>query len=189
MMPLQGSFDAAGVFYSTWGDATGPSNYATNYGVWKMSADGSTWTSILPPTGQGFFAGISADPRVAGHVVVSTLQRWWPGDEVYRSTDGGTTWTAALRTGTRSDGNSPWAASAGAHWMTDIDIDPFNSNRAIFNTGFGLFQTTNLSASGTARTLDLFQRRPGGNRAARPAQPHCRTAAGQRDRRLHRLPP
>lgn len=156
MMPLQGSFDAAGVFYSTWGDATGPSNYATDYGVWKMSADGSTWTSILPPTGQGFFGGISADPRVAGHVVVSTLLRWWPGDEVYRSTDGGATWTAALRTGSRSAGNSPWSSGASPHWMTDIDIDPFNSNRAIFNTGFGLFQTTNLSTSGTARTWTFF---------------------------------
>jgi xyloglucan-specific exo-beta-1,4-glucanase len=155
MMPLQGSFDAAGVFYSTWGNATGPSNYATDYGVWKMSADGSTWTSILPPTGQGFFGGISADPNQAGHVVVSTLLRWWPGDEVYRSTDGGATWTAALRTATKSLGNSPWA-NPGPHWITDIDIDPFNSNRAIFNTGFGLFQTTNLSSSGAARNWTFF---------------------------------
>ena len=155
MMPLQGSFDAAGVFYSTWGDATGPGNYATRYGVWKMAADGSSWTSILPPTGQGFFGGISADPRMAGHVVVSTLLRWWPGDEVYRSTDGGSTWTAALRTATRSLGNSPWA-NPGPHWMTDIDIDPHNSSRAIFNTGFGLFQTTNLAATGTTRTWTFF---------------------------------
>ena len=156
MMPLQGSFDSAGVFYSTWGNATGPSNYSSNFGVWKLSADRNTWTSILPPTGQGSFGGISADPRVAGHLVVSTLLRWWPGDEVYRSTDGGTTWTAALRTGTRSTGNSPWSSGPGAHWITDIDIDPFNSNRAIFNNGFGLIQTTNLSTSGTARTWTFF---------------------------------
>jgi sugar lactone lactonase YvrE len=156
MMPIQGSFDSAGVFYSTWGNATGPSNYASRYGVFKISSNGTTWTSILPPTGQGFFAGISADPRVAGHVVVSTLQRWWPGDEVYRSTDGGSTWTAALRTSTRSNGNSPWASTTGQHWMTDIDIDPFNSNRAIFNTGYGLFQTSNLSTSGTARIWTFF---------------------------------
>ena len=155
MMPLQGSFDAAGVLYTTWGNATGPGNFASDYGVWKMSAATGTWTSILPPTGQGFFGGISADPRVAGHVVVSTLLRWWPGDEVYRSTDGGGTWTAALRTATKSLGNSPWA-TAGPHWMTDIDIDPFNSSRAIFNTGFGLFQTTNLAASGTTRTWTFF---------------------------------
>lgn len=156
MMPLQGSFDAAGVFYSTWGDATGPGSYANDYGVWKCSADGNTWTSILPPTGQGFFGGISADPRNAGHVVVSTLLRWWPGDEIYRSTDGGSTWTAALRSGTRAAGNSPWASSLSPHWITDIDIDPFDSNRAIFNTGGGLFQTTNLATSGTARTWTFF---------------------------------
>lgn len=155
MMPLQGSFDAAGVFYSTWGDATGPANYATDYGVWKMSADATTWTSILPPTGQGFFGGISADPQVAGHIVVSTLLRWWPGDEIYRSTDGGATWTAALRTGTKSLGNSPWATPS-PHWITDIEIDPHNSSRAIFNTGFGLFQTSNLAATGTTRTWTFF---------------------------------
>ena len=156
MMPLQGSFDAAGVFYMTWADATGPANWATDFGVWKLSANGTTWTKLVPPGGQGFFAGIAADPRVAGHVLVTTLLRWWPGDEVYRSTDGGATWTAALRTGTRSAGNSPWASSVGPHWMTDIEIDPFDSNRAMFNTGFGLFQTTNLSATGTARTWTFF---------------------------------
>lgn len=155
MMPIQGSFDAAGVFYSTWGNATGPSNYASNYGVWKMSADGSSWTSILPPTGQGFFGGISADPRAAGHIVVSTLLRWWPGDEIYRSTDGGATWNAALRNATKSLGNSPWATPS-PHWITDIEIDPHNSNRALFNTGFGLFQTKNLAASGTTRTWTFF---------------------------------
>jgi sugar lactone lactonase YvrE len=158
MFPLMGSFDAAGTFYVTWGDQTGPSSWAANYGVWKLPAGSTTWTSILPPTGQGFFAGISADPRVAGHVVVTTLLRWSPGDEVYRSTDGGKNWTAVLRsTGTTiSTGNSPWASGASPHWMTDIDIDPFDSNRVIFNTGFGLFQTTNLSAASASRVWTFF---------------------------------
>lgn len=156
MMPIQGSFDAAGVFYSTWGDATGPGTGATDYGAWKLSANATTWTSITPPTGQGFFSGISADPRLAGHVVISTTQRWWPRDEVYRSTNGGTNWTAALTTASRSNGNSPWAAAVTPHWITDIDIDPFDSDRAIFNTGFGLFQSTTLSASGTTRLWTFF---------------------------------
>ncbi len=158
MFPLMGSFDAAGVFYVTWGDQTGPGSYQSRYVVSKMSASGFTWTTITPPTGQGGFAGISADPRVAGHVVCTTIHRWWPGDEVYRSTNGGSTWTAVLRsTGTtRSAGNSPWAAGVTPHWMTDIDIDPFNSDRAVFNTGFGLFQTTNLSAASTARVWTFF---------------------------------
>jgi hypothetical protein len=156
MMPLQGSFDAAGAFYTTWGDAAGPGKSATDFGVWKLSADATTWTPIPPPKGQGFFAGIGADARVPGHVVVSTLNRWWPGDEVYRSTDGGLTWTAALRNASRSNGNSPWSSAANPHWITDIDIDPFQSERAIFNTGFGLFQTTNLTTDGSSRLWTFF---------------------------------
>ncbi len=156
MFAIQGSFDAAGTFYMTWADQTGPGNYATHYEVWKLAVDGVTWTKIMPPTGQGFFAGVSADPRVAGHVLVTTLQRWWPGDEVYRSTDGGATWTGVLRSGTRSPGNSPWSSGVGAHWMTDIALDPFNSDRAMFNNGFGIIATNNLSTSGTARTWTFF---------------------------------
>ena len=156
MMPLHGSFDAAGVFYSTWGDQTGPTNFQTRSQVWKLSADATTWTQIQPPAGQGGFSGISADPRVPGHIVTTTIHRWWPRDEVYRSTNGGATWTAALTTAARSNGNSPWAASVTPHWMTDIDIDPFNSDRAIFNTGFGLFQSTNLAATGSTRLWTFF---------------------------------
>lgn len=149
MFALMGAFDAAGTFYVTWGDQTGPSSYQTRYLVAKLAAGSSTWSTITPPTGQGGFAGISADPRVAGHVVVTTLHRWWPGDEVYRSTNGGLTWSAVLRSNgtTRSFGSSPWSSVIGCHWMTDIDIDPFNSDRVLFNTGFGLFQTSNLSAT------------------------------------------
>lgn len=158
MFALMGSFDAAGTFYVTWGDQTGPGSYQTRYVVSKLAAGASTWTSITPPTGQGGFAGVSADARTAGHVVVTTIHRWWPGDEVYRSTNGGSTWSAVLRsTGTtRSPGNSPWATSAGPHWMTDVDIDPFNSERVIFNTGFGLFQTTNLSAANASRVWTFY---------------------------------
>ncbi len=38
MMPLQGSFDAAGVFYSTWGDATGPGNLVRRCRSIKLAA-------------------------------------------------------------------------------------------------------------------------------------------------------
>jgi hypothetical protein len=156
MMPLQGSFDAAGVLYMTWGNATGPNHHATRHGVWKLAADAKTWTHIQPPGGQGFYAGIGADPRVPGHVLVTTLLRWWPGDEVYRSTDGGVSWTPILRKATISPGNSPWSAKPRPHWMTDIDIDPFNSDHAIFNTGFGLFRSSNLSQPPPTLTWTFF---------------------------------
>ncbi len=158
MFAVMGSFDAAGIFYTTWGDQTGPNSFQSRFVVSRMAASGFTWTTITPPTGQGGFAGISADPRVAGHVVCTTIHRWWPGDEVYRSTNSGASWSAVLRsTGTtRSAGNSPWSADITPHWMTDIDIDPFDSNRVMFNTGFGLFQTTNLAAANSARVWTFF---------------------------------
>ncbi len=160
MFSLMGSFDAAGVFYSVWGDQTGPGGYQTRYRIAKLSANGATWTTITPSgTWQGGYTGISADPRVAGHVVLTTINRWqWPYDEVYRTTNGGSSWTGALRsTGTTiSGGNSPWASDMGPHWMTDVDIDPFNSDRVVFNTGFGLFQTTNLSAANASRVWTFF---------------------------------
>lgn len=160
MMPLQGSFGADGVFYTTWGNETGPGTMGSRNGVWKLSANAANWTKIQPPTGSGWsgpgnFGGISADPRTAGHVVVSTLHRWGS-EEIYRSTDGGATWTGVLMDGTRSAGNSPWSSSVYAHWITDVDIDPFDSERVIFNNGFGLIQTTNLTASGAARTWTFF---------------------------------
>src|SRR5690554_3758397 len=30
------------------------------------------------------------------------------------------------------------------HWLSDIKIDPFDPNRAVFNTGTGVFMTENL---------------------------------------------
>ncbi len=157
MFPLMGSFDAAGTFYVTWGDQTGPGSFQTNYRVAKLAAGATTWTTITPPTGMGGFAGISADPRVAGHVVATTLHRWWPADLVYRSTNGGATWTdVLLSSGTTIDiSSAPWATPK-PHWMTDIDIDPFNSDRVLFNTGFGLFQTANLSAAHSSRVWEFY---------------------------------
>ena len=37
-------------------------------------------------------------------------------------------------------------------WMVSgLAIDPFNSDRVIFNTGLGLYQTTNLSSASASR--------------------------------------
>jgi len=156
LMAVQGSFDGDGVFYTTWSNAAGPNTNQIRGQVWKLAADGVTWTQLVLPGGQGGFSGVSADPRVPGHVIVSTLHRWWPGDEVYRSVDGGLTWTGVLRSATRKVGNSPWSLNATPHWITDVEIDPFDSERAIFNTGYGLFATRNLSSSGLSRTWTFY---------------------------------
>lgn len=147
MFPIHGAFDSKGDFYTTWGDAIGPNHTPTRAGVWKLSAEGK-WTDITPPRGQGGFSGVSADPRQPGHVLVATLHRWGPGDEIFRSTDGGANWSPVLAKTKISTASAPWAATCNPHWITDVEIDPFDSNRAFFNTGYGLFSTRTLDSGG-----------------------------------------
>ena len=33
------------------------------------------------------------------------------------------------------------------HWLADIKLDPFDGNRAIYGTGYGLWLTHNLDAA------------------------------------------
>jgi photosystem II stability/assembly factor-like uncharacterized protein len=68
------------------------SNGASSGAVFKYAS--GTWTEITPSphTDQGGYAGISVSAGNPDVVMVSTLDRWFPRDEIYRSTDGGVTW-------------------------------------------------------------------------------------------------
>jgi photosystem II stability/assembly factor-like uncharacterized protein len=145
LFALQGKLDPAGDLFLTYSDQLGP-NGVTSGAVWKYSAAG-TWTNLNVPTGQGGFGGVAVDPNLPGRVVVSTLSRWWPGDEIYRSNDGGQTWTGVLYGTSRDYSSAPWAATLAPHWLSDVEIDPFDSGRASFVTGYGLYSTSNLGAA------------------------------------------
>ncbi len=141
--------DADGVkVYAAGGNHLGP-NDVTWGEVWKFDADLATGTELNPPEGQGGYAGVSVDARQAGVVAVSTIDRWWPGDEVFCSTDGGATWAALLSDAHYTHEDGPWSLELTPHWTGDVDIDPHNSDRAIFVTGYGLWATENLSAHET----------------------------------------
>jgi hypothetical protein len=71
---------------------------------------------------------------------------YWPSN-IYRSTNGGSSWTALNPNSHRNDSSAPYASSQTVHWLSDLEIDPFNNNVAIFNTGYGLYRTTNLTAA------------------------------------------
>jgi len=142
---LQAKLDAAGDLFIAFSDHVGP-NGATTGSAWKLTAAG-TWTNLNVPAGQGGFGGIAVDPNLPGRLVVSTLNRWWPRDEIYRSNDGGQTWSGVLDGATVDHSSAPWAASLSPHWISDVEIDPFDSGRATFVTGYGIYSTTNLGAT------------------------------------------
>ncbi|HEY7710851.1 MAG TPA: LEPR-XLL domain-containing protein, partial [Candidatus Entotheonella sp.] len=124
-----------------WGISEG-----TVYKVTNPDAAAPIWTEISPPVNYGF-SGVAIDPTNPNAVYVTELGNYNPADRIWRSTNGGSSWTAITPNSFRDDSSAPYASSLGVHWLGDLQIDPFNHNVAMFTTGYGLYRTTNLTAA------------------------------------------
>ncbi|RNI31269.1 T9SS type A sorting domain-containing protein [Rufibacter latericius] len=156
-LPHHAEIASDGTLFVTYANSPGP-NGATAGAVRKFNPTTGAWTELILPSGQGGFAGLSLDAQNPNTLIISTLDRWWPNDEIYRSTDGGTSWKAVLGTGTRDHSSAPYAGASNPHWLGDIEIDPFDANIAWFITGYGVFQTTNLQEASQNRPVSwVFQ--------------------------------
>ncbi|MBK9991746.1 MAG: cellulase [Verrucomicrobia bacterium] len=143
-----------GTLYITYGDEPGPSRMH-NGAVYKYEPTRGTWTELTPekpkPTSidSGFgYAGVCVDPVDAKTLLVSTWGRKTPYDEIFRSPDGGKSWQPLLATATWDHSSAPYTESMTHHWLSDLEIDPFNRDRIVFNTGYGLWASTNATAAG-----------------------------------------
>lgn len=163
-VPQHAAFGPDGTLYVSFsiGDgrsATNPSN-AKGGGVWKRDRQG-LWTDITPAKGGFGYSGLDVDRQVPGRLVVSTIERWQPGDDLFLSTDDGAHWTPL---GSRSKHELqpyPWLVNFHAtgrnpmgHWIADVKIDPNDSERAIYGTGYGLWITRNLGAASKGGTVN-----------------------------------
>jgi hypothetical protein len=68
-------------------------------------------------------------------------------DEVYMSTNGGTSWTTRLTSATRDYSYAPYTVGPIPHWLAALAMDPFDSSKAMFGTGYGIWACDNLSSS------------------------------------------
>ena len=146
-----------GMMYLSYGDDPGPSSM-TNGAVWKFDTKSGAWTEISPEkpdaaAGKRFgYAAVAVDARHPRTVIASSFRR--PNgaggeDDMFRSVDGGATWKAVFGGGgggTFDNTLAPYVTRTPIHWMFDIEIDPFNSDHAMFTTGYGGWETFNLTA-------------------------------------------
>ncbi|MGA2797151.1 MAG: LEPR-XLL domain-containing protein, partial [Thermoguttaceae bacterium] len=146
LIPTRADLSADGsVMYVTYANQAGPYGATSGalYKVTNPSSASPTWTLVTPSAGA--YSAVCIDPTNANTVYAAVFDRY--PDNIYRSTNGGTNWVALNPNNNRDDSSAPYASSMSLHWITDLEIDPFNNNVAIFNTGYGLYRTTNLTAA------------------------------------------
>ncbi|MBN1182770.1 MAG: hypothetical protein JXB49_10815 [Bacteroidales bacterium] len=136
--------------YVTYGNAEGPWNTTTGL-VIKYNTATDEKSTISPETGNAFSGiTISTDNSI---LLVSSINKWINqggtyGDEIYRSTDGGSSWTRLFqdKLSSLNNGGIGWISGSSLHWAGDIKIDPYNKDRAFVTSGNGVFMTTNLTS-------------------------------------------
>ena len=162
--PQRAAFGPDGSLYVSFaagdaGEVVNPGNARTG-SVWRRTPEGR-WRDITPVkpgragSGQTFgYSGLDADAKRPGRLVVSTIERWSDGDEIYVSDDFGASW-APLSPRSAFDASShPWLQAyqgktqhPQGHWMADLKLDPHDGERAVYGTGYGLWMTRKLGAA------------------------------------------
>ncbi|UVS80724.1 cellulose binding domain-containing protein [Actinokineospora sp. UTMC 2448] len=159
-----------GFLYLATSDTGGP--YDGGKGdVWKLDTATGAWTRISPvssssPDAYFGYSGLTIDRQDPDTIMVATQISWWPDIIIFRSTDGGATWTRAWdftsypNRGFRYEmdiAEVPWLTFGATPappetapklgWMTEaLEIDPFDSDRMLYGTGATIYGTDNLTA-------------------------------------------
>ncbi len=153
--PTHAVLASDGTMYLSYGDDPGPGTM-TDGGVWKWNTATGEWTEISPEkpdpgAGKRFgYAAVAVDAHHPRVVIASSFKR--PNgaggeDDMFRSIDGGKTWKPVFGGGGTFDyALAPYVARTPIHWLFDIEIDPANSDHAMFTTGYGGWETFNLTA-------------------------------------------
>ncbi|MFP5228882.1 MAG: WD40/YVTN/BNR-like repeat-containing protein [Acidobacteriota bacterium] len=153
--PTRAALSTDKFLYIAYGTAPGPSRM-TDGAVWKLNTQSGAWTDITPEhpvrgSKEFGYAAVTVDPQHPQTLLASTFGRpgFDGGETIFRSTDAGATWKPLfgnVHSGILDPSLAPYVAPTPIHWMFDIEIDPLNSNHAVFTTGYGGWETFDLSA-------------------------------------------
>ena len=156
--PTRAALSGDGFLYVAYGTAPGPSRM-TDGAVWKLNTQTGAWIDITPDhpvagSKQFGYAAVAVDAQHPRTVIASSFGR--PGsagsEDIFRSVDGGQTWTPIFKGGAPGGGIydyslAPYVKPTPIHWLFDIEIDPRNSDHAVFTTGYGGWETFDLTAA------------------------------------------
>jgi hypothetical protein len=130
------------VIYVATGIADNDKSSNSGYGVLKSLDGGKTWQVVGATTFVGarvskiVASAMTQDGKIRIYAAVASGGRFGPG--VYRSEDGGTTWTNVLTPASMFlDAGGTVAAGTQLASVTDIVIDPFSTNQASLWIGLG----------------------------------------------------
>jgi photosystem II stability/assembly factor-like uncharacterized protein len=153
-VPIRAAYDRrTRELYVTYADAPGP-NGQTDGSVHKLACATGTWTEVTPAKPDGAadtfgYGGVAVDARRPGTVVVSTNNRWAAVDTLYRSTDGGRSWTSLKESAVLDVSETPylkWGQDEPKFgwWIQALAVDPYDSRHIVYGTGATLYGTRDL---------------------------------------------
>jgi len=154
MLPVRADLDGQGNLYIAYSTSIGPSNIKDG-SQWRLDTRTGSWTDITPdPPSEGGYMGISVDRRRPGRLVVSSINRWHPGDTVWLSEDYGRSWSDLGPRSRRDIAISPWLDFGEkepefGHWTAGLAIDPFNGGTIAYTTGATMYRTDEGMKQGT----------------------------------------
>ncbi|MGC4090652.1 MAG: hypothetical protein QM756_22820 [Polyangiaceae bacterium] len=142
LVPSHAAFDSRGVLYVSYGNGPGPSD-VSNGAVFKLDpAQGFVNITPLAPSAADKFGygGLGVDAQHPGTLLVTTIDRWTRGDEIFRSTDGGQHWSALLGKSVRDTAGANYLyfgrnKLSPPNWMGDIEVESVRCGPRVARVG------------------------------------------------------
>ncbi|MFJ9151509.1 WD40/YVTN/BNR-like repeat-containing protein [Streptomyces sp. NPDC102270] len=158
-VPIRAAYDChTRELYVTYANAPGPGGQSDG-SVHKLATASGKWTDVTPvkpggTTADGSsdtfaYGGVAVDARRPGTVVVSTNNRWAAVDTLYRTTNGGRTWTSLKDSAVLDVSETPFLtfgadAPKFGWWIQAVAVDPYDSKHIVYGTGATLYGTRDL---------------------------------------------